>query len=185
MPYRLIYDGLWLVLAAYWIASIPGNKPTAYQVDPARRYLVLVGVGVLLWLFIAFPEIFSRRVIPFSRAAEWIGIALCAGGVAFAIWARRTLGRNWSGNPSIKEGHELIEACPYRPARHPIYTGILTAVIGTLIGGGKVREIIILAGSLAILWVKIRVEETLMMRQFPQAYPEYKKRTRALIPFVL
>jgi protein-S-isoprenylcysteine O-methyltransferase Ste14 len=185
MPYRHIYHGLWIFLAAYWIATASGNKPTAIRVNPGWRYAVLGLIAVFIVLVFAYPQIFRRRVIPFSVINEWTGIALCAAGVAFAIWARRTLGRNWSGNPTIKEGHELIESGPYRFVRHPIYTGILTAMVGTLLGGGKVDQIIILVGSLTILWFKSRVEESLMMQQFPKAYPEYRKRTKALIPFIL
>jgi protein-S-isoprenylcysteine O-methyltransferase Ste14 len=142
-------------------------------------------VPALVLAFRAYPEVFDRRIFPSSGAASWIGLCLCAGGVAFAIWARRTLGTNWSGNPSIKEGHELVQSGPYRLARHPIYTGLIAAVLGTQLGGGRVRELVILLGSLAVVWVKIRVEERLMMRQFPAAYPRYRERTKALIPFVL
>ena len=185
MPYRHIYQGLWIFLAVSWVVSASGNKPTAFRVNPGWRFAVLGLTVVFIALVFAFPETLRRRVIPFSTVTEWTGIVLCAAGVAFAIWARRTLGRNWSGNPTIKEGHELIESGPYRFVRHPIYTGILAAVVGTLLGGGKVDEVILLIASVAILSFKMSVEESLMMRQFPQAYPEYRKRTKALIPYIL
>ena len=107
-----------------------------------------------------------------------------ATGLAFAIWARHTLGRNWSGNPTVKEGHELVETGPYRLVRHPIYTGFLLAIAGTGIGRGQVRQLFIFGTAFVLLWAKLRIEESLMLRQFPQTYPGYMKRTKALVPFL-
>jgi len=185
MPYSHVFEGLWLLLAAYWIATAFGNKRAVYRSDPRKRLAALVLVAALVLAFRAYPGVFDRRIFPCNEAASWIGMALCAAGVAFAIWARRTLGANWSANPSIKEGHELIQCGPYRLARHPIYTGLLVAVLGTQLGGGRVRELVILVGSLVVAAKKIQVEEGLMVRQFPEAYPQYRNRTKALIPFVL
>jgi protein-S-isoprenylcysteine O-methyltransferase Ste14 len=183
--YRYLFDGLWLILAVYWVAAAWGNKATAHRANPTWRAMLLVFIILLFWLFIEYPATFSRRMFPPTLELIWAGLALCAAGIGFAIWARHTLGRNWSGNPTIKEGHELIEAGPYRVVRHPIYTGFLAAILGTYIGGGRVRELIVLVLSFVILWFKLRVEEGLMTRQFPEAYPAYKARTKALIPFVL
>lgn len=48
-----------------------------------------------------------------------------------AVWARVHLGRNWSGIVTVKEDHELIRTGPYGYVRHPIYTGLITGLIGT------------------------------------------------------
>jgi len=95
------------------------------------------------------------------------------------------LGSNWSADPSIKEGHELIERGPYRLVRHPIYSGFLLALAGTGLGSGRVMHLYIVGISLMGMCLKLRIEESLMLRQFPQAYREYMRRTKALIPFVL
>ena len=84
---------------------------------------------------------------------------------------------------SLKEGHELVTTGPYRLVRHPIYTGILTAVLGsTLVAGGFWLVLFLVAASFFVYSAK--TEERLMMQQFPETYPDYKKRTHALIPFV-
>lgn len=185
MMFSIIIVALWLLLIGYWIYGIWGNKRTAYRLNPIWRILALVVFFTLLLLFQNMPGFFRMRLIADSDGAEWTGIAVCAAGVAFAIWARRTLGTNWSGNPTIKEGHELVQGGPYRYVRHPIYTGILLAVLGTGIGNGRVKDLVVLAFIIVTLSVKLRLEEALMLRQFPQAYPEYRKRTKAIIPFVL
>ncbi len=69
--------------------------------------------------------------------------------------------------------------------RHPIYTGILIGIFGTGIGSGQVKHLFVFAVSAVLLWIKLKVEESLMRRQFPQAYPGYMQRTKALIPFLL
>lgn len=185
MPYYAVILGLWLTGVVYWIISARGNKPTAYRLNPTWRILALLVLAGLFWAIRARPEFFSRRLYAPTETLRWTGALVCAAGVGLAIWARHTLGSNWSGSPTIKEGHELVETGPYRFVRHPIYTGILVAVIGTGIGSGQAKHLFILAVSAALLWVKLKVEESLMLRQFPQAYPDYMNRTKALIPFVL
>ena len=123
-------------------------------------------------------------LIPVSNLGGAFGIALCASGVAFAMWARRTLGANWSAEPSIKVGHQLVQTGPYRWVRHPIYSGLVLALLGTFIGTGRVRTAALLGFAVLVIVLKIRIEESLMMRQFPDEYPDYRKRTQALVPFL-
>ena len=115
----------------------------------------------------------------------WTAAILCAIGLAFAIWARVTLGSNWSGVVTLKEGHELVERGPYRFVRHPIYTGILTMFFATALAQGHLSGF---AGTLlmfASFWIKLRDEEKLMLRQFDERYTEYQQRVKRIIPFVL
>src|SRR6185436_17634885 len=102
-----------------------------------------------------------------------------------AIWARTVLGGNWSSSVTFKENHELIERGPYRLVRHPIYTGILTMTLGTAIVAGRVAAWLGLVFFFVLLWLKSRKEEELLTKHFPEAYPAYKARTKALIPFLL
>jgi protein-S-isoprenylcysteine O-methyltransferase Ste14 len=185
MPYDAIILGLWLILVVYWIASAQGNKPTAYRFNPVWRILALLVIVGLFLAIRARPDFFHRRLYLPTETLRWTGIFVCAAGVGFAIWARHTLGTNWSGAPTIKEGHELVETGPYRYVRHPIYTGILFGIAGSGIGSGQIKHLFVLAIVAALLWIKLKVEESLMRRQFPQSYPDYMQRTKALIPFVL
>ena len=112
---------------------------------------------------------------------------LCAGGFAVAIWARTILGRNWSGIATVKENHELICRGPYKIVRHPIYTGLVLAVLGTFIAAWPtVGGVILVVAMILALWIKAQQEEKLMRGQFPEAYPAYRKRVRSgIIPFLL
>lgn len=179
------FYALWIFWGLYWLASSSGTKRTTYRVRSRRRVLAL---AVIIFLLIfgksSFPWLLHHLYEP-SHALEILGLILCASGIAFAIWARNILGTNWSAQPTLKEGHELIMTGPYRYVRHPIYTGLLLAIFGTVIASGRILDFIILAYLLIDTHFKARTEESLMLQQFPDAYPAYQKQTKAIIPFVL
>ena len=105
-------------------------------------------------------------------------------GVMFAIWARVALGRNWSGTVTVKQNHELIRTGPYALVRHPIYTGITFAVLGTAIFDGEIRSIILIVAMLSVLTHKMKIEEQFMTTQFGSEYTSYRQNTKALLPFL-
>jgi protein-S-isoprenylcysteine O-methyltransferase Ste14 len=122
------------------------------------------------------------------HTALLLGIAtdcIVVAGAAFTVWARVTLGRNWSAEVTFKEDHELIESGPYALARHPIYTGLLPMALGTAINYGRAVGLALFVAVCGALWWKARQEEQVMSSHFPDAYPEYKTRVHAIIPFVL
>jgi len=139
---------------------------------------------LLVAAFVVRPRTAYRQLVPENATLDLIAIALCAAGIAFAIWARRELGANWSARPAINEGHALVTSGPYRVVRHPIYTGLLLATCGSVLIGGVLWWIVFLI-LCAVFAYRVRVEERLMMDRFPGDYPPYRKRTKALIPFVL
>src|SRR3954453_23407970 len=189
----------WLVLILYWIASAIGVKK-----DLPQKGIWSGGRGILLRLLasaIVIYVVVSRRGQPFNRfgvirrlqsatsgaasgpVLATIGAILCVLGVIIALWARWHLGRNWSYRPALKADHELITSGPYRVVRHPIYTGILLACIGSLLVTNWSLLVIALL-VFAVFAGRSYTEEQLMLRQFPDQYPAYKKRTWALIPFI-
>jgi protein-S-isoprenylcysteine O-methyltransferase Ste14 len=106
-------------------------------------------------------------------------------GAAFTVWARITLGRNWSAEVTFKQDHELIESGPYALARHPIYTGLIVMALGTAINYGRAIGFALLLSLCGGTWWKARQEERVMSNHFPDAYAAYKTRVRAIIPFLL
>jgi protein-S-isoprenylcysteine O-methyltransferase Ste14 len=184
--YRHIISLLWLAWALYWLISAFSNKTTVRRESlgsrlgyllPALVAAVLIGYRHLPWEWV------NARLWPRSFTAYWIGVALLAAGLAFAVWARVHLGRNWSGAVTVKEGHELIRTGPYGYVRHPIYTGLIAAVLGTAIASGTVRAFLGLAIVVASLLYKLRLEEAFMRETFPEQYPGYAASVPRLIPF--
>ncbi len=180
-----LWTGLWIV---WLVLAIEAKRSVQRQ---SRSSRVAQNLPVILAFFLLFgrslwPHWFRQRIFPQSNMAlPWCGLALTVAGIAFAIWARLWIGRNWSSTVTIKEQHELIQNGPYRLVRHPIYSGLLLAFLGTALVRGEVRG---LAGfPLAVLgWgLKLRMEESFMVQQFGTAYLDYRQRVKALVPFIV
>jgi protein-S-isoprenylcysteine O-methyltransferase Ste14 len=178
----------WLALFLVWLAGLASTKRTVRAQPAGSRlfYLVLLLFGFALlnerWIRFGWLE---GRVVPRLHWIPIAALALTVAGCAFAIWARLMLGRNWSGRATVKEGHELITSGPYALARHPIYTGILCAVAGTALAVGQWRGVVAFFVILFALLIKMSQEERLMMQTFPDSYPLYRQRVKALIPGIL
>ncbi len=178
-----IIQGLWLILTVYWLVLAFNNKKSVYRQSWLARMgyvlpLILASMIISRWSLGKIP------LLPLSSIGRVIGILLCAGGIAFAIWARTILGTNWSGIATVKENHTLICRGPYAVVRHPIYTGLLLAYIGTALAlWPTAGSLTLLAAFLLAGWIKSRQEEKLMESQFPDAYPAYRKKVRGgIIP---
>ena len=133
-----------------------------------------------------WPSWLRWRFAPESSVATaWLGLGLTVAGIGFALWARVFLGRNWSGRVTIKQEHELIQSGPYAIVRHPIYSGFLLAILGTALVEGQLRSLLALPLATLGWWLKLRLEESFMAQQFGTAYLDYKRRVKALVPFVV
>jgi protein-S-isoprenylcysteine O-methyltransferase Ste14 len=119
------------------------------------------------------------------ETVQWMAGILCIAGLALCVWARATLGRNWSGTITLKEGHELIERGPYRLVRHPIYTGLLAMFLATAVTFGHLGGLVAIILAFGSFWIKLSEEEKLMLQQFPDQYGSYQQRVKRIIPFVL
>jgi protein-S-isoprenylcysteine O-methyltransferase Ste14 len=184
--YRQLIGVLWLAWALYWLASALNNKATLRRESLVTRLMyvlpLLVGFVLIGWHDARWAWL-NTRLWPRSLAAYWIGVALLVAGLAFSVWARVHLGRNWSGVVTVKEGHELIRTGPYGYVRHPIYTGLIAAALGTAVASGTVRAAIgVLIIAVSFL-VKLRREEAFMRETFPGQYELYSAQVPALIPF--
>ena len=126
---------------------------------------------------------FSHPLFTPTLILGWTGALLTAIGISFAIWARVNLGRNWSSRPTMKEQHELVTTGPYAYVRHPIYTGIMLAALGTAIMS-SIFGILMLIFISIFFALRINKEEKIMLELFPNRYPEYQKHTKRLLPFV-
>jgi protein-S-isoprenylcysteine O-methyltransferase Ste14 len=184
--WNLITDA-WLVAAIVWLAMAFTTKRAMKIQSPGSRLaqIAVLGLGAyLLFGGAGHSEALTARFLAGSPAIAYLGCALTFAGILFAIWARFFLGPNWSGTPMIKRDHELIRSGPYSIVRHPIYSGFLLAVLGTVIYVGEVRGLLAFALAVAGLKWKSLVEESFMQEQFGSRYFEYKRDVKALIPFV-
>lgn len=178
----------WVTFAVIWLLAALWTKRSVYQESKAQRLRYTIPIllaGLLVAKGRRLPDPLSHPVIPPLDALGWIGILLCVAGLAFCIWARFTLGRNWSGVVTLKGGHELITRGPYALVRHPIYTGLLAMFLATVIVLGHLAGIIAIPLIAVSFWIKLRFEEELMREQFREEYSAYQRRVKRLIPFIL
>jgi protein-S-isoprenylcysteine O-methyltransferase Ste14 len=184
----LAFASLWVSWAVYWRIQSRGTRTNIWRESVPSRLLhivPLVAAGLLLALPTGLIPRLDRRFVPLSLTVFWIGWLLAASGLAFTVWARRHLGRNWSGTVTLKSGHELITTGPYALVRHPIYTGLLLGFAGSALAVGEWRGILALVLVTVAFGRKLRVEERGMRQLFGDAYGTYQRHVPALIPFIL
>lgn len=178
----------WGALGALWIAGLPFTKPTLRSQPVGSRLfhlgLDLLGVTLLgsSWFVNGW---LAARFVPSTHGVQLTGLALTIAGCLFAAWSRILLGGNWSGRATVKSGHELVLKGPYALVRHPIYTGIIAAILGTSLAIGEWR---CLVGCVVILLkfiIKMSQEERFMAQTFPEEYSLYCDHVKALIPGLL
>jgi protein-S-isoprenylcysteine O-methyltransferase Ste14 len=183
-----LISGLWLLWALYWLLAARSVKPVRRRETLASRltFVVAMLLGALLLLaghrWLGWLQ---ARWIGGGWVRYWIAVTLVVAGLSFSIWARRTLGGNWSGTVTVKVDHELVQTGPYRRIRHPIYTGLLLAVFGSALAAGRLYGLAACALIALGLWRKLRVEERWMAAEFGERYERYRHSSWALIPFVI
>ena len=189
---RLIYawliPAIWIVWWSFWLFSSRNVRSTSERESLMSRCIHLTLV-VVAFALIALP-VFRRGLLgnhwlPRTPSVFFVGVAILVAGFVLAVWARRYLGTNWSGTITVKEEHELVRNGPYSFARHPIYTGFIMGMAGTAIALGELRGILAVLLFIAACLRKIRIEEKWLIAHFGQAYEDYRKDVRALIPFIL
>lgn len=176
---KTIVAAAWLAFWAYWAFSALGSKrgTRSWRGMPLRA---LLAIAVIL----LFSFVHSGSLEVHGLVLPLLGTVIVLCGLGFAVWARVHIGRNWGMPMTIKAEPELVTSGPYRLVRHPIYTGILTAAVGTALAIDLLA--LAVAALLAVFFLySATVEEQNLQATFPDAYPAYRARTKMLIPFVI
>jgi protein-S-isoprenylcysteine O-methyltransferase Ste14 len=177
----------WAVFIFYWLISARWVKVASEKesVWSALSHRVPLVCSYFLLADLHLPPPMNLPITPHEDWAKAVGVCICVLGLFVALWARWTLGGNWSSSVTFKQGHELIRTGPYRLVRHPIYTGLLLMALGTASAFGQLRCWLGLPLMAAAFWIKLKLEERLLLRHFPQEYPIYKSQVKALVAFVI
>jgi protein-S-isoprenylcysteine O-methyltransferase Ste14 len=175
----------WVVFLVVWFIAAFKTRTNEKRESPASRYFVMV--LMILGYYCLFgsdiPIVFlHERFVSLTQSAvvaggvlTWLGIGLC-------LWARYHLAENWSARVTIKVGHELICTGPYSYFRHPIYSGLLLAGIGTAIAFGELRGLLGVCFILTGFLIKAKKEENMLIAQFGSAFEEHRRHTGFLLP---
>jgi protein-S-isoprenylcysteine O-methyltransferase Ste14 len=172
----------WAAFWAFWLVAAFFVKKGRVLWSRELRIRVLIAAIVIVLLRLG---VFRDRGLN-PTAAAWrdgLGLVLFAVGLGCAIWARVHIGRNWGTPMTQKEDPELVTSGPYRLVRHPIYTGVLLAAVGTAVALGWLWLIAVALAGIYFGYAAT-VEERFLAKQFPDTYPAYRRSTKMLLPFI-
>lgn len=176
----------WLVMENFWRVKARGTRGVDANVHLSslgKAWLVLRTAG-FYYLPLSSVPVLGLRIVPEQTA--WLGLAMCIAGIGFAIWARHALAGNWNiSGTGLREHQVLIQSGPYTIVRHPIYSGMLLAMLGTGLVVGKLRAFVNFVFTVFEGWTKLNQEEACLQKQFPDAYAHYQLRVKKLIPGIL
>jgi protein-S-isoprenylcysteine O-methyltransferase Ste14 len=174
---------LWDVFVVVWLVLWFGMKRAKKRETAWERLEHVVPAVLAFWLLFGNQvRMLGQRLFPETAGVLWAGALATALGVGICVWARFSLGANWSGTVTLKKDHELVRKGLYRWIRHPIYTGILAAFLGTELIKGHVGGAI----GFVILWlsfyIKARREENFLRQEFGEGFEEHLKHTGMFLP---
>ena len=171
----------WAAFWLYWLVAAFSMKRGRV---PWSRELRMRAITAVVVILLVRMGAFRRHGLNTDPWRAGVGLVLFALGLAFAIWARMHIGRNWGTPMTQKDEPELVTSGPYRLVRHPIYSGILVAGIGTAVALSWVWLAAVVLGGIDFVY-SATVEERYLGEQFPDDYPRYRRSTKMLVPFLL
>jgi protein-S-isoprenylcysteine O-methyltransferase Ste14 len=172
----------WVVFWAYWLIAARGVK--SGRSGGWNRFIGLRVALLVVVIFAVRSWGLRGHQAGTDPVLTGIGLALFLLGLALAVWARLYIGRNWGAPMSHKDEPELVTTGPYRRIRHPIYTGLILALVGTALATSLYGLIVAAVLGGFFVYSAIR-EEAYLTEQFQDTYRAYKHSTKMLIPFVL
>lgn len=181
--------GLWLAFVIYWAVAAMFVKRGGGRIMSRNglyiRLALAAAIVIVLKLTHRSPELRILHAAGQTNAGMAVAGALIATvGAVLAFAARATIGRNWGTPATRRPDTQLVTTGPYRLVRHPIYSGMLLMLSGTAIGLIPIWWFVAVAAGIYFFF-SARAEEKFMIERFPDAYPEYRARTKMLVPFLL
>ena len=186
-PYWEITSVCWVVFWIYWSFGAPRRRPSKRKVT---RSFTVLNTGLLylgfflVWLGRSVPGSLGLLFVPQAIPIDVMGTVFAIIGVAFAIWSRQSLRNNWSGEVAITEGQQFMRSGPYAIVRHPIYAGMLLALLGTTLVSSTVGSLLGFVLAIISLWQKASMEEQFLIVEFGEQYANYRREVKFLIPFL-
>ncbi|MGH7610796.1 MAG: methyltransferase family protein [Candidatus Dormibacteria bacterium] len=177
MCFAVVWGLFWL----YWLVAAFSMKRG--HVPWARELGIRVVILIIALILLRF-RVLSGHALNTDPWRAGAGLALLAVGMSCAVWARVQIGRNWGTPMTQKVDPELVTMGPYHWVRHPIYSGVLVASIGTAVALSWFWLVAVGLAAVYFLYGAM-VEERYLTQRFPEAYPRYKRSTKMLVPFII
>jgi protein-S-isoprenylcysteine O-methyltransferase Ste14 len=177
---ELIFAVGWAAFWLYWLVAAFSMKRGRVSWSHELRIRAVIVVIAVVFVRFGFFRGHGLNTDPWRAG---LGLGLFACGLGFAVWARVHIGHNWGTPMTQKVEPELVTSGPYRLVRHPIYSGVLVAGVGTAVALSWPWLIAVVLAGIYFLY-SATVEEGYLTEQFPDIYPVYKSSTKMLVPFI-
>jgi len=165
----------------FWESPLHG-APTHEERGDRSLWFITLGMVAAFYLS-PLEYIYLPASLPRNAWMSFSGVGLVALGIALFVWARRALGKSYSGHVSVKTGQALVQSGPYRFIRHPAYLGFLLMALGISLGYSSLAGLASTFGLLLpSLIYRMKVEERLLTRHFGEAYRQYADGIKRIIP---
>ena len=161
------------------------KNETAKAVEGSKRIVRKIAGYLMITcalLYAIWPISIAWAALPIPFYFRLIAVIFAAFSLPFLIWVLKALGKQWSRQLTIQAEHELVTHGPYELVRHPLYTVMFVALIS--VGVISANALILFPALIAVFVIlgRINAEEQQLTEAFPDAYPEYQRRTPKLIP---
>ncbi len=182
---HVVFAVIWIGWIISWLAAAFWSNRTEKLAltSDTLLYRVAIVVGAILMTPWASRRLTATPLWNVGDADAYVLAAVTLAGILFTWWARIHIGRLWSGSITRKEGHRVIDTGPYALVRHPIYTGLIAALVASALAQGTA---IALAGATLLtfgFWLKARAEERFLTAELgADAYGAYRRRVPMLVP---
>ncbi|MDQ1358595.1 MAG: hypothetical protein QOG44_2968 [Acidimicrobiaceae bacterium] len=177
---ELVFVVAWGAFWLYWFVAAFSMKRG--RVPWSRELRIRAVIAVIVILLVRFGA-FRGNGLNTDPWRAGLGLVLFALGLAFAVWARVQIGRNWGAPMTQKDEPELVTGGPYHLVRHPIYAGILVAGVGTAVALSWQWLIAVALAGFYFLY-SATIEERYLAEQFPDTYLVYKRSTKMHLPYI-
>jgi protein-S-isoprenylcysteine O-methyltransferase Ste14 len=181
-----VLELIWIAWLISWIAASfwsarPQKRAATLETWTYRTAMIAGGILLVPWTPLLLGE---KPIWEISYGGAYALAAVMLVGLLLTWWARIYLGPLWSSVITRKEGHKIIDTGPYALMRHPIYTGLIIALLATAAAEGRVTALVGAALVVFGVWLKARTEERFLMAELgAEIYAPYCRRVSMLIPF--
>jgi len=186
---RVIPPALIVILAIAWTAvglswGAPSKAAQSGEFKWYRllRLFVLAGVFALLFWKATALGFLGKRFVPDNTSLGLVGFFAAIAGMFVTWWSRIVLGKYWSDKVIVQSEHQLVRSGPYARIRHPLYTGVLVAVLGTALVVGEVRGLLSFVILLTNYVIKAKREERVLQQRFGPEFDTHVRNTGFLLP---
>jgi protein-S-isoprenylcysteine O-methyltransferase Ste14 len=182
---RALFAVIWIGWIVSWLVAALWSSRTEKLALTADTllYRVIIVVGAILMTPWASRRLLAVRLWHVGYAGAYALAAVTLAGILFAWWARIHIGRLWSGSITRKEDHHVVDTGPYALVRHPIYSGLILALLATALAQATANGLIGAALLTIGFWLKARAEERFLTAELgADVYGAYRRRVPMLVP---